>query len=156
MQNIMSCVFSPLWSQSLIDSVWTTFQILSALIIPSFHTLLCSKWNCLTIPFPDSRHTDVYPSSRPETVSRSWCRHHGEVLLTGLILVVYSTCFIIEPRTTCPGVALFTMSLALAHQTLLKKIPYSPVYSLILLWRFLFEVPSSTVTLAWDKMTKKN
>lgn len=63
--------------------------------------------------------------------------------------------FIIEPRTTCPGVALFTISLALAHQTLHKKIPYSPVYSLILLWRFLFEVPSSPVTVAWDKMTKK-
>jgi hypothetical protein len=34
---------------------------------------------------------------------------HGEVLLTGLLPVGCFTCFLLEPRTTSPGVALSTV-----------------------------------------------
>jgi hypothetical protein len=35
--------------------------------------------------------------------SRSWCRGHGGMLLTGLLLLACSACFLIEPKTTSPG-----------------------------------------------------
>jgi hypothetical protein len=35
--------------------------------------------------------------------SRSWCRGHGGMLLTGLLPLPCSVCFLIEPRTTSPG-----------------------------------------------------
>jgi hypothetical protein len=37
--------------------------------------------------------------------SRSWCRGHGGMLLTGLLPLACSACFLIEPRTTSPGMA---------------------------------------------------
>ena len=36
---------------------------------------------------------------------RSWCRGHGGVLLIGLLPMACSACFVIEPRTTSPGMA---------------------------------------------------
>jgi hypothetical protein len=46
-------------------------------------------------------------------------------LLTGLLLVACSACFLIEPRTTSPGMAPPTMGWALPHQTLIMKMPTS-------------------------------
>jgi hypothetical protein len=37
--------------------------------------------------------------------SRSWCRGHGGMLLTGLFPLACSTCFLIESKTTSPGMA---------------------------------------------------
>jgi hypothetical protein len=37
--------------------------------------------------------------------SRSWCRDHGGMLFTGLLPLAYSACFLIEPKTTSPGMA---------------------------------------------------
>jgi hypothetical protein len=34
---------------------------------------------------------------------RSWCRGHGRMLLTGLLIMACSACLLIEPRTTSPG-----------------------------------------------------
>ena len=39
---------------------------------------------------------------------------------TGLLLMACSACFLIEPRTTNPGIALPTMAGALPHQSLRK------------------------------------
>ena len=41
--------------------------------------------------------------ARPKTEGRSWYRGHESVLLTGLLRVVCSACFLIEPRTTAKG-----------------------------------------------------
>jgi len=41
-----------------------------------------------------------------------------------------SACFLIEPRTSSPGVELLTMGWALPHQSLVKEMPYSWI-----LWR---------------------
>jgi hypothetical protein len=46
-------------------------------------------------------------SSRSE--NRSWCRGLGGMLLTGLILLLCSAFFLIEPKTTSPGIAPPTM-----------------------------------------------
>ena len=43
-------------------------------------------------------------SSRVEKPrGRNWCRGHGGVLLTGLLLMTCSACFLTEPRTISPG-----------------------------------------------------
>ena len=44
-----------------------------------------------------------------ETGNRSLCRDQVGVLLTSLIDRACSACFLIEPRTTNPGIALPTM-----------------------------------------------
>jgi hypothetical protein len=54
---------------------------------------------------------------------RSWCRGHRGVLLTGLLLVVCSACFLIEPRTTISEVSPPTAAGPFPHQLLIKKIP---------------------------------
>jgi hypothetical protein len=41
--------------------------------------------------------------------SRSWCRGHGGMLLTGLLPLACSLCFLIKPSTTSPGMAPHTM-----------------------------------------------
>jgi hypothetical protein len=41
--------------------------------------------------------------------SRSWCRGHGGMFLTGLLPLARSACSSIEPRTTSPGMAPLTM-----------------------------------------------
>jgi hypothetical protein len=37
--------------------------------------------------------------------TRSWCRGHGGMLLTGLLPLACSACFLIEPKSTSPGMA---------------------------------------------------
>jgi hypothetical protein len=44
-----------------------------------------------------------------EPGGRSWCRGHGGALLTGLLPLSCSVCFLIEPRTTSLGMAPLTM-----------------------------------------------
>jgi hypothetical protein len=41
--------------------------------------------------------------------SRNWGRGHGEMLLTGLLPLACSACFLIEPKTTSPGMVPPTM-----------------------------------------------
>lgn len=41
--------------------------------------------------------------------------------LTGLLLMTHSACFLIQPRTTCLGMAPPTVGWALPHQPLIKK-----------------------------------
>lgn len=42
--------------------------------------------------------------------SREWCRSHGEMHFIGLLLVAWSACFLIVPKTTCLGVAWLIVS----------------------------------------------
>lgn len=74
--------------------------------------------------------------------------------LTVLLLMFYSTSFlIIATRTTSPGRTPPIMGWALAHQLLIKKIPYSFAYSQSDGGVFSFWVPSSQVTLLCIKIT---
>ena len=57
---------------------------------------------------------------------------HGGVLLTALLLIACSTCFLIEPTSTSPKVVPLTMAWALPHQPLVKKMPFRLVHSLFL------------------------
>jgi hypothetical protein len=61
------------------------------------------------------------------------------MLLTGLLLLACSACFLVEPRTTSPDAALPTRGWVLPHQLLNKKVLYRPVCSLILRIYFLIE-----------------
>ena len=56
---------------------------------------------------------------------RSRCRSHGGMLLTGLLLIAYTACLLIEPRTTVPGMTPSAMGWALPSQSLIKKMSYS-------------------------------
>jgi hypothetical protein len=72
-------------------------------------------------------------SLRHELIQRPW-----SVLLTGLLLTACSsTCFLIEPRTIIVGGAILGLDWSLHHQSLIKKIPYSLTYNLILQTHFL-------------------
>jgi hypothetical protein len=84
----------------------------------------------------------TWSQTEQEPGGRSWCSGHGGVLL---LSVVYSVCFLTEPRTTRPGMAPPTMEWVLSYQSLVKKTPYS----LILWWHFL---PLRWMTLACGKL----
>jgi hypothetical protein len=71
-------------------------------------------------------------SKRQEPGGRNWCRGHGWILLTGLLLMAYSAYFLIEPRTTSAGMTPPTMDWAFPHQSLIKKMSCRLTYSLIL------------------------
>ena len=75
-----------------------------------------------------------------EPAGRSWCRGHGRVLLTGLIPMACSACFLIEPRTTSPGMTPPTMGWALSHWSLIKKMPCRLTCSWTLWRHFLLRV----------------
>jgi hypothetical protein len=51
------------------------------------------------------------------------------MLLTGLLFMACSACFLTEPRTARSGVAASTVSLALPYQSLIKKMLYNLTYS---------------------------
>ena len=61
---------------------------------------------------------------------RSWYRGHGGMLLTRLLLLGCSVCFLIESRTTIPGMVPPTMCCALLPWSLIEKMPYN-----LILWR---------------------
>jgi hypothetical protein len=52
---------------------------------------------------------------------------HGGMLLTGLFLMACLACFL-TTTTICPGAASSTMSWALPHHLLIKKIPLKLAY----------------------------
>lgn len=73
-----------------------------------------------------------HPGQEPG--GRTWCRGHGQMLLTSLRFMASIGCFLVQSRTACPGMAQPTMGWALLHQSLIKntlhRLAYSPV-----LWR---------------------
>ena len=72
---------------------------------------------CLMLPDHSPSLEDVSTGTYTELEpgDRSWCRIHRGVLLTGLLPVACSACFLIELRTTSPGLAPPTMGWALPH-----------------------------------------
>jgi hypothetical protein len=65
-------------------------------------------------------------SSRAGTWRQELMQWPWKVLFTGLLPLACSACFLIEPKTTSPGMAPHTMSWALPSWSLIeKKMPYS-------------------------------
>jgi len=56
----------------------------------------------------------------------------AEAMITGLLLMACSACFLIEQKTTSLGRAQSTMGWALHHQSLIKNMACRLAYSLIL------------------------
>ena len=56
---------------------------------------------------------------------KSWSKSHRWVLLTDLLCLAYSACFLIESRTTSPGITSHTMGRALPAWSLIEKMPDS-------------------------------
>ena len=78
-------------------------------------------------------------SSRSE--SRSWCRGHGGMFLTGLLPLACSACFFIESKTTSPGMA--PPQWALPAWSLTEKMSYRWIS-----WRHF--LTWSSVTTLWQ------
>ena len=103
------------------------------------------------------RRSETQTGQEPEG-RRSYRGHRG-VLLTGLLLMAYSACLLIVPRTTSSWVAPLTMGWALPHQSLISNVPYrlayDPSYEIIFLsfppLRWLYLVPSwhKTISTLW-------
>jgi len=68
-------------------------------------------------------------------------------------LLVCLACLLIEPRTTSPGVDPPVTSWNLPHQSLIKNMPYTVVYSTLCEGIFSVEAPCSLMTLAGVKLT---
>lgn len=60
-----------------------------------------------------------------ETGGRNRSRGHEGTLPTGFLPVVYSICFQVQTRTSCPGLALLTENWALLSITLQANITYA-------------------------------
>jgi hypothetical protein len=88
----------------------------------------------LTFPCDSSSLKEVRTGTQSgqESRSRSWCRGDGGVLLTDLLSMACSACFLIESKTISPGVASSPMSRVPPQQSLIKKLPYRLAYSPIL------------------------
>lgn len=70
----------------------------------------------------------------------------GGLLLIDLLLMAFSACFLLELRTTCPGVEPPTVSWALPYQLLIEKMLHRLAYCRIL-WRcFLCYILSSQMS----------
>lgn len=75
---------------------------------------------------------------RARTLGRNWIRGYRGALLTGLLTIACSSCFLIQPRNPCPDVTPPTVSLNLPHEWLIKKITqrlaYRPTW-----WKYFFD-----------------
>jgi hypothetical protein len=81
----------------------------------------------LTLPHWCSSPKEVRTGTHTgqELGGRSWGRGHGGMLLTGLLPLACSICFLIEPKTTRAGMAPPTMAWALPTWSLIEKMSYS-------------------------------
>lgn len=74
-----------------------------------------------------------------ELKAGSWGRNwsYGGVLLTGLLLLTPSVCFLMNSRTTYPGMTPPTVDCGLSHQLIILKMPQRLAYQLIWWGHFL-------------------
>jgi hypothetical protein len=79
---------------------------------------------------PEEFRTET--QTRQEPGGRSWYRGHRKVLLTRLLLMACSACFLIEPMAASPGMALPTVGCPSSHWSLTAKMPY--ILDLIEAW----------------------
>ena len=105
--------------------------------------------SCLALPdHSPSGEVRTRTQAGLEPGGRGWCRGHWGVLLTGLLPMACSTLFLIEPRTTSPGMVTPTMGCAPAHHwSLIETMSYVGIFST--------EVHSSLMTLVCVTLTYK-
>lgn len=94
---------------------------------------------------------------RQEPVGKSWSRGNKEILLTDLLHLPGSTCFLMLPKTMSPGVSALTIVttqnwLSLCNQLLIKHISYRLTDNP---GTFSAEVSSSLVTLTCMELSSK-
>jgi hypothetical protein len=85
-------------------------------------------------------------NSRQEPEGRNWRRSHGRMLLTGLFLLIYPACSLIQLKTTCPG-------LHNPNQSIIRSISHRFAYRVILQkhfrnWEFFFPNDTSLCKLS--------
>ena len=68
--------------------------------------------------------------------------------------IVYSACFLIQPRTMCLGVTLLMVGLVLPHQPLINDIPSELTIGQSHGGIFSVKILSPQVTMAYNKLTK--
>ena len=59
----------------------------------------------IQLRLPGSPGKEVREGMQTAPGGRSWCKDHGGMLLTGLLSMACSVCFLIEPRIPGPGMA---------------------------------------------------
>lgn len=93
-------------------------------------------------------------NSKQKPEVRDLSRGHEGSLLTDLLLLIFSACFLIYCKTTCVGVALPTVGQALLHQSFIKKM--STDLSIDQFQRGIFSIKRSSyqMTLTCVKLTK--
>ena len=77
----------------------------------------------------------------------------GGVLLTGLLIIACSACFLIESSTSSPEMAPPTKGWVLLHQSLIKNMTCRFVYSLTYRGILSVGVPSFQMSVACAKLT---
>jgi len=78
-------------------------------------------WFMLPYHSPSLKKPRTGTQTRPEPGGKRWCRGHGRMVLTGLLFMACSGCFLIKPGTTSPGMTPSTVGGALEYQSLMKK-----------------------------------
>ena len=98
-------------------------------------------------------NTVHWKKSGKEPGGRNGSRGHEGVLLTGLLLMTFSTWFLIAPRTTTLGAAPPIMDWVFPYQSLMNKMPTSLLIAQSYVDIASIEVPSSHMTLVCIRLT---
>ena len=110
----------------------------------SFLSPLCGRSSCFR---HSSREQRRGSEVRAGTQGRC-CMGHGKVLLTGLLPLACSACFLINPRTTCSVIASPTVGWALPPTPISKKMPPQACLQANLMETFFStKIPSSQISL---------
>lgn len=137
----LDIIFAHIFSTTLLLTPFMNFLDRVSLLCLSWLGLLLLWWNTMTksnvgrrervyldytstslfiIEGSQDRESNRAGAQRQELMQSPW-----KVLLAGLLPKTFSACFLIESRTTSQGMAPPTMSWALTHQSLIKKMPSS-------------------------------
>jgi hypothetical protein len=83
----------------------------------------------LILPCNSLKSEGTHAGQEPQ--SSSWCKGHEGSLLTGLLLIACSACFLIELRITSPGIEAPIIGWGFYHTSRIKKmnngLAYSPI-----------------------------
>lgn len=94
-------------------------------------------------------------NSRQEPGSRSWSRDHGGMMVPGLPSVACSGCFLMYPRTACPGEVPPTVGWTFPHQSLIKNMSHGLAYRSVW-WMHFFCFSGTSTSLYQIGKKKKN
>jgi hypothetical protein len=97
------------------------------------------KVSVAVIKHPDQKHLTTLGSHSITEGSwgiRDWSRDQGRVLLTGLVLMAFQACFLLQHL---PRDGMTHNALGLSRQSLINKMPHRPIFGRhILHWESIF------------------